>query len=127
MPLRSGRLEKRVEVAIPLQISTILDPDEAERTRTENVCSQGIRVRMDHAPELNERLMISSLRGDSRRLARVAYCEWLPDGHFAVGLHFQGSAVKWGGDSSSAGRILAALLASFFPGFGIWEPAAACG
>ena len=126
MPLRSGRLEKRIEVAIPLQISTILDPDAAERTTTENVCSLGMRVLSDHARELNERLMITSLKDNMRRLARVVYCQRLPDGHFAVGLQFQGSALKRDGESSP-GTILAAVLASFFPGFVIREPAAACG
>jgi hypothetical protein len=101
MSLRSGRLEKRIEVAIPLQISTILDPDLAERTTTENVCSLGMRVLTGHARELNERLMITSLQSDMRRLARVVYCQRLPDGHFAVGLQFQGGALKWGGESSA--------------------------
>jgi hypothetical protein len=90
MLLRSGRLEKRIEVAIPLQISTIFDPDAAERTTTQNVCSLGIRVLADHGRELNERLMISSLKGDLKRLARVVYCQRLPDGHFSVGLQTPG-------------------------------------
>jgi hypothetical protein len=127
MPLGSGRLEKRIEVTIPLQISTILDPDAAERTTTENVCSLGMRILTDHARDLNERLMVTSLKGDMRRLARVVYCQRLPDGHFAVGLQFQGNALKWGAESSSPGTVLAAVLASFFPGFVIWEPAATCG
>jgi hypothetical protein len=124
MSLRSGRSEKRIEAAIPLQISTILDPDLAERTATENVCSLGMRVLTGHARELNERLMITSLQGDLRRLARVVYCQRLPDGHFAVGLQFQGGALKWGDESAPPGSILAAVLASFFPGLVIWEPAA---
>src|ERR1700688_4278828 len=127
MSLRSGRLEKRIEVAIPLQISTILDPNTAERTMTENVCSLGIRVLTEHARELNERLMISSLRGDLRRLARVVYCQRLPDGHFAVGLQFQGGSVKWASESMSPAAILTAALARFLPRFVRWEPVAACG
>ena len=127
MPLGSGRLEKRIEVAVTLQICSILDPDTAERTTTENICSLGIRVLTERARELDERLMISSLRGDLRRLARVVYCQRLPEGHFAVGLQFQGTAVKWGGELSSPETILAAVLASFFPGFVIWEPAAVSG
>jgi len=121
MELRSGRIEKRIEVAIPLQISTILDPNATERTRTENVCSLGIRVLTDHAREMNERLMISSLKGDLKRLARVVYCQRLPDGHFAMGLQFQGSAVRWAGQSMPLGIILAAAFAYFFPPIGILE------
>ena len=71
--------------------------------------------------------MITSLKDNMRRLARVVYCQRLPDGHFAVGLQFQGGALKREGESSSPGTILAAVLARFFPGFVIWEPAAVCG
>src|ERR1700721_2382592 len=117
MPLRFGRLEKRIEVTIPLQISTILGPGGGERTTTENVCSLGMRVLTDHARELNERLMITSLEDNLRRLARVVYWQRLSDGHFAVGLQFQGNALRREGDSFSPGTILAAVLASFFPGF----------
>ena len=124
MPLGSGRLEKRIEVSIPLQISTILDPDAAEQTTTENVCSLGMRILTGHARQLNERLMITSLRDNMRRLARVVYCQRLPDGHFAVGLQFQGNAVKWAKESASPGTVLATVLTIFFPRFVFWAPAA---
>jgi len=104
MPARSGRLEKRIPLAVPLQISSVLDPATAERTTTENVCSLGMRVLTQRARELNERLMISSLIGDLRTLARVVYCQRLPDGRFGVGLQFLGQAVHWSrGSLASAG------------------------
>jgi hypothetical protein len=127
MPLRSGRLEKRIEVAIPLHISTLVDPETQDRTTTENVCSLGIRVVTEHARQLDEQLMIRSLTSNLRRLARVVYCQRLSDGHFAVGLQFQGGAIKWSGDSTWPGTPLAAILASFFPRFVFWEPAASLG
>jgi hypothetical protein len=95
MPARSGRLEKRIRLAVPLQISSVLDPAAVERTTTENVCSLGMRVLTQRARELNERLMISSLMGDLRTLVRVVYCQRLPDGRFGVGLQFQGQVVNW--------------------------------
>src|SRR6266478_1338545 len=95
MPARSGRLEKRIRLAVPVQISSLLDPAATERTTTENVCSLGIRILTQRARDLNERLMISSLVGDLRTLARVVYCQRLPDGRFGVGLRFQGQAVNW--------------------------------
>jgi len=124
MPLRSGRLEKRIEVAVPLQISSILDPETAERTRTENVCSLGVRVLTEQARELDERLMIRSLRGDLQRLARVVYCQRLPDGHFAVGLQFQGGSVKWAGEATPPASLLKAVLGGLLPRFVSWEPVA---
>jgi len=99
MPVRSGRLEKRIRLAVPLQISSVLDPAAAERTTTENVCSLGMRVLTQRARELNERLVIRSIMGDLRTLARVVYCERLPDGRFAVGLQFQGISVNWPKDA----------------------------
>jgi hypothetical protein len=124
MPLRSGRLEKRIEVAIPLQISTLLDPETEEQTTTENVCSLGIRVVTEHSRQLDEQLMIRSLTSNLRRLARVVYCQRLSEGHFAVGLQFQGGAVKWSADTKSPGTPLAVVLASFFPRLVFWGPAA---
>jgi hypothetical protein len=47
------------------------------------------------AKELNERLMVSSLAGDMQTLARVVYCQRLPEGSFGVGLQFQGVSVNW--------------------------------
>lgn len=96
MPARSGRLEKRIRLAIPVQISSPVDPATTERTITENVCSLGIRIFAQRARELNERLMISSsVVGDLRTLARVVYCERLADGHFAMGLQFQAVSINW--------------------------------
>src|SRR5258708_22713627 len=99
MPVRSGRIEKRIRLAVPVQISSLLDPAATVRTTTENVCSLGVRVLTERAMDLNERLMIRSLGGDLRTLARVVYCQRLPDGRFGVGLQFQGQAVNWSGGS----------------------------
>jgi hypothetical protein len=99
MPVRSGRLEKRIRLAVPLQISSVLDPATTERTTSENVCSLGMRVLTQRVREQNERLMVSSVMGNLRTLARVVYCQRLPDGRFAVGLQFQGISIKWPRDS----------------------------
>jgi hypothetical protein len=87
--MRSGRLEKRTRLAIPVQISSLQDPTAPERTTTENISSLGIRVLMQRPRELNGRLLIKSLDGDLRALARVVYCQRLSDGRFGVGLQFQ--------------------------------------
>jgi len=88
-----GRLEKRVQLAIPVQVSSLEDPSATERTTTENLCSMGMRLVTERARNLNEQLMICSLVGDLKRLARVVYCERLPDGRFGVGLEFESPAV----------------------------------
>jgi hypothetical protein len=103
MPVRSGRLEKRIRLAVAVQISSLLDPAATERTTTENVCSLGIRILTQRARDLNERLMISSVMGDQRTLGRVVYCQRLSDGRFGVGLQFQGQAVNWSEGSTAGG------------------------
>ena len=95
MAVRSGRLEKRIQLSLPVQISNLYDPSSTERTTTENVCSLGMRVLTQKARELNERLMISSMVGGLRALARVVYCQRLPDGRFGVGIQLQSQSDHW--------------------------------
>src|SRR5260370_19318062 len=95
MPVRSGRLEKRIRLAVPVQISSLLDPAATEHTTTENVCSLGIRTLTQRARDLNERLMISSLMVELRTLAHVVYCQRLPDGRVGDGLRFQRQPSNW--------------------------------
>lgn len=99
MPVGSGRLEKRMQLAIPVEISTPRDPAGTERATTENVCSLGVRVLIEKARGLNERLMVRSVVGDLRTFARVVYCQRLPSGRYGVGLQFLGVAVDWSKDS----------------------------
>jgi hypothetical protein len=93
MPVRFGRLERRVQLSLPVEISNPEDPSATERTTTENVCSMGVRLVAEHARELNEQLMIYSFVGDLRRLARVVYCQRLPNGRFGIGVEFESVAV----------------------------------
>ena len=99
MPERSGRLEKRIRLVAPVEISSLLNLTAIDRTTMENFCSLGIRILTQRARELNERLWVRLLVGDLRALARVVYCQRLPDGRFGVGLQFQGQAVSCSGGS----------------------------
>ena len=99
MPGRSGRLEKRIPLAVPVEISALRDPSAAERASTENLCSLGVRVLAQQPKELNERLIIRSLVGDVRTLARVVYCQRLGNGRFGIGMQFLGNGAGWRADS----------------------------
>lgn len=92
---RSGRLERRISLSVPIQVSSQLDPAASERTVTENVSSLGVRALLLNARDMNESVMITSLMGNERSTARVVYCQRLPNGRFAVGLEFKGSVPKW--------------------------------
>lgn len=95
MPVGSGRLEKRIRLAVSVEVASLQNPAATERTKTENVCSLGVRVLTQRNLELNERVRVNSAAGDLRTFARVVYCESLPDGRFGVGLQFQGTGVRW--------------------------------
>jgi hypothetical protein len=86
MPARSGRLEKRIRLAAPVEISSLQNPAATERTTTENFCSLGIRILTQRTRELNERLWVRSLDGDARTIGRVVYCQRVAENRFAVGL-----------------------------------------
>jgi hypothetical protein len=62
--MRSGRLERRTRLAIPVRISSIEEPPAGERSTTENICSLGIRMLVRRARESNERLLIKSADGE---------------------------------------------------------------
>jgi hypothetical protein len=117
MPVRSGRFEKRIRLAVPVQISSLLDPAATERTTTENVCSLGIRILTQQARDLNERLWVRSLDEDLRTLARVVYCQRLPDGRFGIGLQFQGQIIDWseGSKAGAADRTASTRNLRTFP------------
>jgi hypothetical protein len=95
MPARSGRLEKRIRLAVPIQISAPADPSASERTTTENVSVLGVRALVRRAWDLNERVIISSPSGNTRAAARVVYCQRTTGERFAIGLEFLGALFNW--------------------------------
>lgn len=66
-----------------------------ETTFTENVSSRGARVLSSRRWKPNDQLTIATLTGSFRSLARVAYCQSIPDSGFAVGLEFLEPSGNW--------------------------------
>jgi hypothetical protein len=62
------------------------------------VCSLGVRVLAQKIKKLNENVMVTSTAGDLKAVARVVYCERLPDGRYGIGLEFQGMNFHWSGN-----------------------------
>jgi hypothetical protein len=81
-----GRAEKRIRLSVPLEVSKLQYPSDAETTVTENISSIGARVLSWRPVEPNERLIIKFLELNLRTQARVVYCERLRHGQFGVGL-----------------------------------------
>ena len=95
MPSESGRVEKRIQLVIPLQIVGINDRGASEGATTENVCSWGVRIVAQRPLNPSERLLIIPPSGERHALVRVVYCERLPDGAYAAGLQFEGEGIRW--------------------------------
>ncbi len=95
--MRTGRIERRVTLGVPLQFASLERPGELELTVTENVSSCGARV-VARRPLRPEEEVLVTLRGASSPLqARVVYCRPLATGGFGVGLFFKEPPWSWKG------------------------------
>jgi hypothetical protein len=56
--LTEGRLEKRLRLSIPLELSKVQGPNGAVRTITESACTVGAGFLVSQARELNERSIV---------------------------------------------------------------------
>ena len=89
------RCEKRIPMAIALQLGGHADMPGIETTFTENVSSHGARVYSVRPWRKNDQLWVSSLPGGFRSQARVAYCERQQSNGFALGLEFTDPSGDW--------------------------------
>jgi len=89
------RREKRVPMAIAVQLSGHINIQGTESTFTENVSANGARVYSVRPWRKNDRLWLASLPGGFRSLARVTYCQALAGQGFALGLEFLERAAGW--------------------------------
>ena len=89
------RQDKRVPMAIAVQLSGHANVQGTESTFTENVSANGARVYSVRPWRKNDRLWLSSLPGGFRSLARVTYCQSLQGQGFALGLQFLEKKAGW--------------------------------
>jgi hypothetical protein len=66
-----------------------------ETTFTENVSPRGARVLSTRRWNPGDRLTIATMTGSFRAIARVAYCQLVPESGFAVGLEFLEPKGNW--------------------------------
>lgn len=86
----SGRMEKRLPIAIVVRLAHVLNPPKngAEMTYTDNVSAHGARVVSNRPWEKGEVARVTSLKDDSALLGRVVYCQKLGDSRYGIGLSF---------------------------------------
>jgi hypothetical protein len=96
------RIEKRLPMAVAVQISGNDRVPGIEMTFTENVSLRGARIITQRAWRRDEHVQLASRPGDFRAKARVAYCERLREAGFAIGLEFLEPSGRWVLDPSAA-------------------------
>jgi len=89
----------RREARIPMEVGVHITGHPAlpgtETTFTENVSPRGARVLSVRRWKTDDRLTITTFTGSFRSIARVAYCQMVPERGFAVGLEFIEPNGKW--------------------------------
>lgn len=90
-----SRRERRVPMEVGVQILGNSATPGRETTFTENVSSRGARVLSSRRWNTGDRLTLVTLTGSFRSIARVAYCELIPNAGFAVGLEFLEESGNW--------------------------------
>jgi len=89
----------RREARIPMEVGVHITGHPAlpgtETTFTENVSPRGARVLSVRRWKTDDRLTITTFAGSFRSIARVAYCQMVPETGFAVGLEFIEPNGKW--------------------------------
>ena len=91
-----GRIEKRVRMAVPVDLVIAEEMLVAERVVTVNVSPHGARVVTKRRWRAEEQPWLASLRSYFRLQGSVVYCQPLTNGDFCVGLRFRASFIDWG-------------------------------
>ena len=89
------RRESRIPMEVRVQITGHPVLPGTETTFTENVSAGGARVWSTRRWKPGDRLTIAMLTGSFKSIARVAYCQMIPEAGFAVGLEFLESSEGW--------------------------------
>ncbi len=94
MPL-DGRIEKRILMAVPVDLVIAEEMLVSERVVTVNVSPRGARVVTKRHWRAEEQLWVVSLTSYFRLKGSVVYCQPLTNGDFCVGLKFRASFTGW--------------------------------
>ena len=99
VPKMKGFTTPRRDTRIPMEVEVRIFGHEklpgTESTFTENVSARGARVLTTRRWNTNEQLIITTVAGSFRSVARVAYCQPVPRAGYAVGLEFTQPSGRW--------------------------------
>jgi hypothetical protein len=95
--LREQRIEKRIPATGDLELFSLEEPLIYDKAVIKNASRHGACVVVKKPWRPNDHLLVRLPKFDSSSPARIAYCNSLPGGVFAIGLQFPsvvGDAVK---------------------------------
>jgi PilZ domain len=95
MIIKSGRIEKRTQMAMSVELFSMQDRSLLEKTVTENISTHGARVVTQRMLQPQKYVLFSSMGNVNRTQARVVYCQPLAGGRFKVGLYFVETPLNW--------------------------------
>ena len=100
-PMEEGRIERRTAVGFVAQIEKMSDRSSTETVWVDNMSNQGARVLARQSRPTVDLLILSSPNsGFHPVVAKVVYCQCLPNGAVAIGLEFDGSRRVSASDTS---------------------------
>jgi hypothetical protein len=93
----SGRMEKRIPIAIVVRLTRAQDKraSEPELTYTDNISAHGVRVVSSRPWQIGEVAQVTSLKDETTISGKVTYCAMLPDNRYLIGLNFQDRRITW--------------------------------
>lgn len=89
------RREIRVPMEVGVDISGHARVPGSEATFTQNVSGRGARVLSMRRWKTNDHLVITMRTGSFQSIARVAYCQPVPHGGYALGIEFLAPRGEW--------------------------------
>jgi len=101
----NGRIEKRLPTSVPVYLVSLEDSRTRERTLTENVSPQCVRVISKRSWRPGEESLITPLTGEFPQVGKVIYC--LPEARdrFCLGMEFRDRVVKWASFPAPKARL----------------------
>jgi hypothetical protein len=99
MEVQSGRVEKRLAIAVPIWLTSLKNPGPFEKAVTENVSSVGARIIVGGRREPNESVVLLCSPGCIAQ-GEVVYAQPLQgeENYFALGVRLQANARGWPGN-----------------------------
>jgi hypothetical protein len=93
----SGRKERRLPIMVDVCLAPLerVSAEGHERTFTDNLSAQGLRVHSTRSWHPGEHAEITPVKGETPIRGEVVYCQMVDNDRFFVGFKFPSSRLPW--------------------------------